>query len=170
MLELTIDHENYKASGIYHLRKTVRGVICRDGQYLTVLSKYGDYTFPGGGIEAGETQLSALIREVREETGCHVLPDSARLICVTHERRRGNRADLLVMDSYYYACDVGKEADAPQLTASEIADEMRPVWVSPETALTAARALVHQGNAAWMRRELAVMEALWSAKCPANKQ
>ena len=52
-------------------RPSVYGVIIKDGALL--LSKQWDgYDFPGGGIEIGEDIKSALIREVREETGMNV--------------------------------------------------------------------------------------------------
>ncbi|MGD6802927.1 NUDIX hydrolase [Rossellomorea vietnamensis] len=50
-----------------------RGVIVRDGHVLMVRQyvQRGDiiWTFPGGGIEKGETPEQAMIREVKEETG-----------------------------------------------------------------------------------------------------
>lgn len=35
-------------------------------------SKDGDYKFPGGGVDSGETYEEALIREIREECGAKV--------------------------------------------------------------------------------------------------
>jgi 8-oxo-dGTP diphosphatase len=39
---------------------------------LMVFNKRGTWSFPGGGVEAGETLEEAAIREVKEETGCDV--------------------------------------------------------------------------------------------------
>ena len=40
--------------------------------------KYDYYKFPGGGIETGEGHNTALIREVLEETGLKIIPDSIK--------------------------------------------------------------------------------------------
>ena len=49
------------------LREAVRGVIFCEGKLLMVYSTVnGDYKFPGGGVDAGETHLDALRREISE--------------------------------------------------------------------------------------------------------
>lgn len=61
------------------VRKGVVGVVKRDGRYL-VIQRSKDvvapllYAFPGGGIEPGETQPQALIREFTEELGVPCRP------------------------------------------------------------------------------------------------
>ena len=48
-----------------------RGVCVRDGKVLLCRAKGGATTYlPGGHIEFGETGREALVREVKEETGC----------------------------------------------------------------------------------------------------
>ncbi len=59
---------------------SVRAVILRDDQVLLTLHEHPERTvpkfwcFPGGGVEAGESCVHALQREVREETGLDVVP------------------------------------------------------------------------------------------------
>lgn len=54
-------------------RHAVRAVILDEDRILMVQSNKGDYKFPGGGIEKGESPEEALVREVLEETGYRVL-------------------------------------------------------------------------------------------------
>jgi len=56
----------------------VSAAIVRDGKILVVRRArppaHGLYTLPGGVVEAGETLLEALVREVREETAIEIDP------------------------------------------------------------------------------------------------
>lgn len=75
----SLDQQNYREDGKRYSRPSVRGIILRGGKVLLVHSqKYGYLKFPGGGIEPGEDHVQALCREVREETGLEVIPDSIR--------------------------------------------------------------------------------------------
>jgi 8-oxo-dGTP pyrophosphatase MutT (NUDIX family) len=56
------------------IRRGVVGVIVRDARLLVIrraqgIAAPGAYCFPGGGIEADETEDQALVRELREELG-----------------------------------------------------------------------------------------------------
>lgn len=57
----------------------VSAAIVRDGRVLIVRRAprppaAGLYTLPGGGVEAGETLVEAVVREVREETALAIIP------------------------------------------------------------------------------------------------
>lgn len=55
----------------YHVRKASRGILINDGKLAVLfVSKENYHKLPGGGIESGETNKDAFIREIKEETGC----------------------------------------------------------------------------------------------------
>ena len=60
-------------------RRGVVGVVVRDGRMLVIRRSRSVvaplvYCFPGGGIEAGESEEEALVREFREEIGVTIRP------------------------------------------------------------------------------------------------
>jgi len=61
------------AGQTYRDRPGVYAVIL-SGAEMLVAEQNGDLLLPGGGIEAGESVLAALHREVHEETGWRVAP------------------------------------------------------------------------------------------------
>ena len=75
MLLFELDRKNYSETNSRIFREAVRAIIPADGRLALVKSdKYGFYKFPGGGINEGETHVSALLRETKEETGLSLLP------------------------------------------------------------------------------------------------
>ena len=68
-MHITIDLNNYTKTDSFFNRFAARGIICRGDRYLMIHGKNGDYKFPGGGMEEGESFEKTLIREVSEETG-----------------------------------------------------------------------------------------------------
>lgn len=162
MLKLFFDLENYDPNGKSDRRTAARGIIQREGKYLLVLSWKGDYKFPGGGVEPGESLVDAMCREVREETGYPVAPGSCREWAVVHERRRGLIVDILEMDSHYFLCELDGPQGPPDLQGYEIEEEFRTVWLPLEEALAENRRLEETGftGAPWLVREIKVMERL----------
>ena len=142
----TIDTKDYNPDGTVEIRPSVRGIVIRDGKILMVHSlKYDYYKFPGGGIEAGESKAEALRREVREETGFDVDPDSIREYGLVHRRSRGKETDLFIQDNFYYLCKVS-DGVGQELDDYEAEECFTPEFVTPQWAVEVNRFHDHQGK------------------------
>lgn len=159
-MRLKIDLRDYPESGSVFHRTAARGIARRGNLYLFVTNKFGDYKFPGGGVEPGETLEEALCREMLEETDYAVLKGSLREYGLVNERRKGITADILEMDSYYFFCEVQESASALSLNDYEAEEEFRPVWLSLAEALEKNRRIAEEKRNPWVLREIGVEECL----------
>ena len=101
-----IDKKDYIEGGTVGRRPSVRGIIVQDGKLAVVHSlKYDYYKLPGGGIDPGETHEETLIREVHEESGLRVIPESIREWGFVRRTQKGKREDIFVQENFYYLCD-----------------------------------------------------------------
>ncbi len=107
-----IDLHDYEAGDRIFSRPSARGVIFdKCGKIALVYSqKEKYYKFPGGGINKDEDKIQALIREVREETGLIVIPDSINEFGSVLRRQKSNMLPNTVFEqeNFYYFCDVKK--------------------------------------------------------------
>ena len=105
-----MDLKNYKNDWQRSRRDSARAIIRvgDDKLALVYATKLGYYKFPGGGIHEDEDKATALIREVQEEVGLVVIPQSIQEYGVVHRfQKSGKIADtVFVQDSFYYICDV----------------------------------------------------------------
>ncbi len=144
-------------------RRAVRAVAFRGDKLLLIHARGpGDYKFPGGGVEPGESALEALGRELREETGHELAVPGALALRVEERRPAKESGAVFHMISDYYLCEV---ADGPagrqSLDAYEESLGFEPAWVSPEEALAANEALAAGGDASpWIRREIFALRRL----------
>lgn len=145
-------------------RQAVRAVIRRGGHLLMVHSTVaGDYKFPGGGIEAGESPAEALAREVREECGVAVVHVAGMPTIVVEERRPGQHAgSTLSMRSSYHECEVDHDQGHPRdLDPYEADLGFEPAWVTVEDAVRVNAEILARGGAQpWVARELSVLRRL----------
>jgi len=101
-----LDKKNYDPNGSVGRRPSVRGIIVRDGKVAMMHSKkYNYYKLPGGGIEPGETLEDTLVREVREESGLIVKPETIREFGYVRRIEKGRKEDIFVQDNYYFLCE-----------------------------------------------------------------
>lgn len=145
------------------IRQAVRGIIMNEGKILLVQSNKGDYKFPGGGVEEGESYSSALIREVAEETGyinC-VVKDKVGFI----KERKIDVYDpnlIFQMNSHYYLCELTDHDQVrQQLDEYEWLQEFSPKWVSIDEAIVQNEKMTKETEyIGWVLRETIVLKEL----------
>lgn len=105
-------------------RKTARAIVRnREGLYAVMHSlKFGLYSLPGGGVEDSEEVITALHREILEETGCTC--DRVEELGIVYE----NRASLdYTQINYYYIVHTDNIGET-QLTDAEIENKTILEW------------------------------------------
>lgn len=122
-------------------------------------SKVGDYKFPGGGVDKGESHEQALVREVREECGTSLSQVGEEIYrVVEYGLPMEQDFDVFKMTSYYYPCQVQDGFGLQKLDAYERDLGFVPVWVHPDQALLANRSLLAAAAPPqWLQREILVL-------------
>lgn len=136
-----IDTKDYDINGTTVSRPSARGIIIKDGKLAMIHSiKYDYYKFPGGGIEKNEQKESALIREVLEETGLDVIPQTIKEYGMVHRIQKGDYEDVFIQDNYYYLCDVEDNVHEQKLDDYEKEEKFTLEYVSPKQVIDANNA------------------------------
>lgn len=128
----TLDYKNYNPNWEYSKRDSARGIIvfserknlpfCQDDKIALVYAKKcGYYKFPGGGIHADENKVEALIREVSEEVGLSVIPDTVQEYGVVPRFQKSAAFANTIFDqeSFYYFCQVDDKGHGQNLDPYE---------------------------------------------------
>lgn len=122
-LLFTIDSANYDNCTRVLEKSSIRAILFKDGQMLLQQDSDGFYKLSGGGPEGNESHATTLFREVAEELGLVILPDTMKEIGYIDEVR----ADIFdpnvkyICHTYYYNVDLSDVTTEPKPTASEIA-------------------------------------------------
>ena len=164
---MRILREIYRRPGDYtrgrvNMREAVRAVVRRDGLILLVHSeKNGDYKFPGGRVEAGETHPAALARELAEECGVRLATvESGYGRVLEFDRAFEPGSDIFQMISYYYLCQITTEQNPPQLEPYERELGFHPEWVTLAAAIAANQQVLARTvpkAPTWTQRETFVL-------------
>lgn len=116
----TIDLKDYNPNGKKFYRPSVRGIILDDAGNVAMIysQKLHFYKFPGGGVEGGETQLETLAREIKEETGMTLIPESAKEFGEVLKIQNGddpNEDIIHIQQNFYYTCRVEEKINEQDL-------------------------------------------------------
>lgn len=146
-------------------RIAVRGVIIRGEKILLVKSNKGDYKFPGGGVNKGESHNQALIREVVEETGYKI--DSILGLVGEVKEVSKNKVEnecAFIMYSYYYKCVVMDEVTQQKLDDYEQKLGFVGEWVDIKEAINTNENILANGNKnniSWIKRKTLVLNNIY---------
>ena len=105
-----IDLKDYDENDNVFSRPSARGISFNSENKIalvySVKEKY--YKFPGGGIHGDEDKKDALIREMREEVGLVVIPETIQEFGSVLRRQKSNYTPnaIFLQENFYYTCDV----------------------------------------------------------------
>lgn len=133
----TTDYKNYDPTWPRSSRPSARAIILIDNisDYSTLAShdkialayakNLGYYKFPGGGIHEGEENTAALIREVEEETGLEVIPESIEEAGLVSRIMQSEMfpQTIFVQESFHYFCRVKTGPDGKPLIKNQNLDD-----------------------------------------------
>lgn len=161
-----MDAQDYDPSLKRFRRPSARGIIIKDGRLAMVHSiQYNYYKFPGGGIKSGESPESALIREVTEETGLTVIPESVREFGSVLRIQLSAYDDQTIFEqeNFYYLCDTKDMLQEQSLDDYESEEGFTLEYVLPETVIDVNKNAYHGGyDRHLIEREAKVTEYLLS--------
>lgn len=163
-----LDLHDYAECTRTFVRDSARSIIIRNGKVAMVHSlKYDYYKFPGGGIEAGENPVEAMIRETREEAGLTVIPGSVKEFGLVHRVQKSDSdpAECFMQDNYYYLCDALDETVSQELDSYESSEGYRLEFMDPQAVIRKNRNVKNSPyNGLMFEREARILEMLIAEK------
>lgn len=152
---LIMDEKNYAPDLEEIYREAVRGIIFVNGKLLMIEDDFGEVKLPGGGIDAGEDDYQALLREVKEETGYRVIPETIVPFGEIEEKRLSVHEPMIWHQiSRLYFCDVYPEKGLCDYTTNEKKYGFKQVFYTLDEALEINRKMLEkEGKQAWNQRE-----------------
>lgn len=139
-------------------RPSSRGIVIKNGKVAMIHSRmYDYYKFPGGGIEEGESPIEAMIREVKEESGLTVIPDTIREFGNVHRRSSTKAGGLFIQDNYYYVCSCEEEIGSTNLDDYEDSEGFTLEFVDPVDAIAKNKAADYTKMPLMLEREVRVL-------------
>jgi 8-oxo-dGTP pyrophosphatase MutT (NUDIX family) len=144
-------------------RTAVRAVVARGNNLLMIYSAaVGDYKFPGGGVDQGESHEQALRREVQEECGMSLATVGDEIgSIVEYNFPVEEEYDVFRMISHYYQSDALDGFGAQKLDGYEKDLGFTPVWIDIDQVIQANELLLNSdAPPEWLKREIFVLHYL----------
>lgn len=129
---LVLDSQDYNNNMPVFEKNAVRAIIKKNGLFAMQLGCSGEYKIPGGTVEKGESFEQALLREVKEETGLFIKPDSIIELGEIEEIRQDRFSEnrKYICHSFYYRCEVWEDVHETDRTVQEINLGYHLEWAS----------------------------------------
>lgn len=163
---LVMDIKNYSETDKHFSRPSARAIITgKDGKLALVYSeKMKYYKFPGGGMEEEEEREAALVREVKEETGLIVIPETIKEYGCVLRMQRSDKQEHTIFEqkNYYYTCRTKETVQEQNLDEYEKEAEFVLRFVSAEEAAAANKACrgLNDFDLVMIERDTKVLELL----------
>ena len=157
-------------------REATRAVVRRGDDLLLLRSRSGDFRFPGGGLDAGESVERALARELLEEAGARLDRVGDHVLTVVDERPAREPGAVFAHESRFYACTVHEGLGEVEHDLRERTLGLEPCWVDVRQALAVNRGLrdaralagptsspdtaADPDDLAWIERETVALEVV----------
>jgi len=159
-----VDILDYEEDWARSARPSVRAIIRKDDKIAMVHSlKYDYYKFAGGGVEGNETHCATLIREVKEETGLIVKPETIREYGFVVRLQKSDCFEntIFEQENFYYTCEVQETVGEQKLDDYEAEEGFTLEFVTPEEAIRTNRNChCTEWDKAMVERETRVLEGL----------
>ncbi len=160
-----MDFKDYDENWERSERPSVRAIIKR-GEKLAMVHemKHDYYMFPGGGIEDGESYEQALIREVQEETGLNIIPETIVEYGSVLRIQKSVifEKTIFLQENFYYCCEAEDTIGEQQLDEHEKAEGYVLEFVTAKEALETNQFHDHkeETGSAWIAREAELLKML----------
>ena len=170
-----IDLKDYEEDFCVFRRPSARAIIIKDSKIALVYSqKENYYKFPGGGIHEGEDKITALIREVQEEVGLIVKPNTISEFGSVMRRQKSNVSSntIFEQENFYYFCECEDSLVEQNLDDYELEAEFVLKYVDIDEAIRTNAMYKSQDyfNEIMIKREKKVLELIFSkTKCQTFK-